>query len=494
MLCMETVAKIRRMHYKEGLSQRAIAEKLQLNRRTVSKYLTALEPPKYTARLPRFPKLGAFIPALEQRLNYDGSLTAMQHFEWLKSEGYEGQYCAVTAFIRSYKKQHNIVETPVFIPQRFTAAEAYQFDWSTETVKLAGSLTKVSVAHFRLCHSRAFFIQAYFNQRMEMLIDAHNRAFAFFGGVPRRGIYDNMKTAVISIGVGKERTFNKQFLMMMNHFLIEPVACTPASGWEKGQVERQVGVLRQKLFKPLLAFDTLQALNGYLEERCRVLMQQMQHPQDKSKSIAQYLLEEKLALMPYHPYTGYRSEMTRVSSLSLVSVDGHKYSVPCHLAGHSVLLQVTATEIKVIAENDCVATHARSFDKGQTSYNPWHYLDALKRKPGALRNGEPFTQWELPKPVKTLQQHLLKHPKGDRAVVQLLTLIAEYGEDVGITAAALALEEGMPTVEAVLNIIHRLTEPVIPRFSMKDIPLNIPPEGNCARYNSLLKELCHAKA
>ena len=380
------------------------------------------------------------------------------------------------------------------MPLSFDPGEAYQFDWSHEIVLIDGVTVTVKVAHMRLCHSRMPFVRAYPRESQEMVFDAHDRAFAFFKGACTRGIYDNMKTAVETIFVGKERAYNRRFQQMCSHYLIEPVACTPASGWEKGQVERQVGVLRQKLFKPLLAFDTLQALNGYLEERCRVLMQQMQHPQDKSKSIAQYLLEEKLALMPYHPYTGYRSEMTRVSSLSLVSVDGHKYSVPCHLAGHSVLLQVTATEIKVIAENDCVATHARSFDKGQTSYNPWHYLDALKRKPGALRNGEPFTQWELPKPVKTLQQHLLKHPKGDRAVVQLLTLIAEYGEDVGITAAALALEEGMPTVEAVLNIIHRLTEPVIPRFSMKDIPLNIPPEGNCARYNSLLKELCHAKA
>lgn len=186
--------------------------------------------------------------------------------------------------------------------------------------------------------------------------------------------------------------------------------------------------------------------------------------------------------------------MARVSSLSLVSVDGHKYSAPCHLVGHPVLLQITATELKVITEDTCVAVHTRSFDKGKTTYNPWHYLSALKRKPGALRNGEPFVHWELPKPIKTLQHHLLKHPKGDRAVVELLTLVAEYGEDIGVTAAALALEEGMPTVEAVLNIIHRLTEPVIPSFAMKDIPLGIAPEANCARYNSLLKEVCHAKA
>ena len=162
--------------------------------------------------------------------------------------------------------------------QAFAPDDAYQFDWSIETVCLAGQTLKVNIAHFRLCHSRAFFVCAYPNQKADMLMDAHNRAFAFFGGIPARGIYDNMKTAVTRIGKGKEREFNAQFLQMMTRFFIEPVACTPASGWEKGQVERQIRHLRERLFKPTLAFDSFTSLNDYLQQQCQRLMQQHKHP------------------------------------------------------------------------------------------------------------------------------------------------------------------------------------------------------------------------
>ncbi len=418
----------------------------------------------------------------------------MQHFEWLRSEGYDGKYCAVADFIRKYRAQHPASETSVFIPQNFPAGDAYQFDWSTETVRLGGKEQRVQVAHFRLCHSRAFFIRAYFRQKLEMLIDVHNRAFSFWNGVPQRGIYDNMKSVVVRIGQGKERVFNKHFLVMMNHFVIEPVACTPASGWEKGQVERQVGVLRSKLFKPMLSFENIGDLNQYLEDQCRRLMQETAHPQNKDKTVAEVFEEERVSLSTFYPYAGRRTETVRVSSLSLVRIDSNRYSVPCSLVGRIVLLQITADQIKVIVGDQCVATHERIFGNGQTSYNPWHYLSALKHKPGALRNGEPFAQWTLPKPVKALQKHLLQQPKGDRAMVQLLTLIADYGEDVGVTAAAIALEEGVPTVEAVLNIIHRLTEPDVPSAMDRDIPLHMPPKADCAQYNRLLKGAQHAPA
>jgi transposase len=115
----------------------------------------------------------------------------------------------------------------------------------------------VKVAHLRLCHSRRFYIRAYPRETQEMVFDAHARAFALFGGVTARGIYDNMKTAVDAVFAGKARRFNRRFEQMCSHYLVEPVACTPASGWEKGQVENQVGYARDNIFKPRLRFKTL---------------------------------------------------------------------------------------------------------------------------------------------------------------------------------------------------------------------------------------------
>jgi len=103
------------------------------------------------------------------------------------------------------------------------------------------------------------------------VFDAHARGFAFFGGVPLRGIYDNMKTAVTTVFVGKERVFNRRFLVMANHYMVEPTACSPAAGWEKGQVENQVQTIRGRFFQPRLRFASIQEFNGWLEGRVPAL-------------------------------------------------------------------------------------------------------------------------------------------------------------------------------------------------------------------------------
>jgi transposase len=125
------------------------------------------------------------------------------------------------------------------VPLSFAPGEAYQFDWSHETITLQGLPLMIKAAHMKLSHSRMPFVRAYFRETQELVFDAHDKAFLFYGGVCRRGIYDNMKTAVEAIFVGKARQYNRRFLQMCSHHLIEPVACTPASGWEKGQVENQ---------------------------------------------------------------------------------------------------------------------------------------------------------------------------------------------------------------------------------------------------------------
>lgn len=351
---------------------------------------------------------------------------------------------------------------------------------------LNGVETKISIAHFRLCHSRAYYVRAYLRQTLEMLIDAHNHAFDYFGGVPSRGIYDNPKTIVKQIKSGKERAFNEGFLAMMNPFLIEPIACTPASGWEKGQVERQVQTLRKRLFNPLLAFSSLDELNDYLSHWCTKQIQIQPWIEDKQQTVDQRLDKERERLSLFQPDLGYRTARLLVNTAGLILFDSHRYSVPCHLCGKEVVAQIRAQEIILTYQNQIVAQHPRQFTKGGTSYNPLHYLSALKQKPGALRHGEPFQGWALPEAIKTLQHHLLKQPRGDKAMVKLLSLIADFGEEIGVTAAELALEQGLPTVEAVLNIILRLTEPTVPKIESRHIALTRPPQANLSQFDQLL--------
>lgn len=498
MIIMETLIKIHRLHHKQGLSIRAIARQLNLDRRTVTKYLKhdLITTPQYKRSHQHYPALGQYLDTLNQalqqqiRLPAKERLTARQHYEQLQTLGYQGSYSAVCRFVSQFYQQQPSHSDKAFIPLSFDIGDAYQFDWSTETVKIAGQLCKVQCAHFRLSHSRAFFLRCYLKQSTEMFIDAHNHAFAFFGGTLQRGIYDNLKTAVNKILPGKERIFNETFHAMMTHFNIEPVACTPASGWEKGQVERQVSIHRQRFFKPMLSFHTLDELNQYLMEQCLSQMSKLKHPQFKSQTIAQVFEQEKQHLQqPVQAFTYYRVTHLMVNSYCLVHFEGNRYSVPCEFSGKTVTLHAYMDRIEIIYEHQMIAQHQRIWQKQQTAYNPWHYLPLLKRKPGALRNGEPFKAWVLPPAVKQLQQHLMKQPKGDRTMVEILALIAEYGEDVGVTAAELALEAGIPTVAAVQNIINRLNEPTIPKYTtVTEVTLTIPPSSDLSRYNTLLKQ------
>ena len=160
--------------------------------------------------------------------------TAVLLFKELHREGFTGGYDGVCRYVKKWRQRVSATQGTAFIPQRFDPGEAYQLDLSHEIVELNGVVVKVKVAHFRLCHSRMLFCVAYHREALEMVLDAHIQAFQFLGGSCRRGIYDNLKTVVTKILLGKDRTFNRRFQQLASHYLVDPVAFTPAAGWEKG--------------------------------------------------------------------------------------------------------------------------------------------------------------------------------------------------------------------------------------------------------------------
>jgi transposase len=245
---METFGKLRRRHLVKGESISAIARDIHLSRNTVRTYVAAQTgEPRYIRKHQAFPQLGPFRETLTAWLDLESQRpvrerrTAMRLFEALHKEGYRGGYDSVRRFVKRWKQAQGPSVTQAFVPLAFAPGAKYQFDWSHEVVELGDVLQTVKVAHFRLCYSRQSFVVAYPRETQEMVFDAHNRAFACWGGVPLAGIYDNPKTLVDAILVGKERQFNRRFLALMNHYLIEPIACTPAAGWEKGEAREPGG-------------------------------------------------------------------------------------------------------------------------------------------------------------------------------------------------------------------------------------------------------------
>jgi transposase len=334
MLVLETVLRIRREHA-SGKAIKAIARDLHLSRKVVRKAIRAPEADMgYRREVQPLPKLGPFQTRLDALLEEDEArprrekLRLTRIHDLLLREGFDGSYDAVRRYAARWRqaRRRDVMNAPAFIPLLFRPGEAYQFDWSHEDVEIAGKPMRVKVAHVRLCASRAMYVRAYPRETQEMVFDAHARAFAFFGGVPTRGIYDNMKTAVTSVFTGKERVFNRRFLVMANHYMVEPTACSPASGWEKGQVENQVQTARGRLFQPRLRFASIEELNGWLEAECRRWADMHRHPEQKELTVAQAWAAERGVLQPVvAPFDGFHESEHAVSGTCLISFDRNRY-------------------------------------------------------------------------------------------------------------------------------------------------------------------------
>ncbi|KAB1067412.1 IS21 family transposase [Methylobacterium planeticum] len=495
MLVVETVAKIRRAYFVQQKPIKQICRELKVSRKVVRKVIrseaTAFQ---YTRAVQPAPKLGSWRGELDRMLLANASkvrrerLTLMRIYEALRGLGYEGGYDAVRRYAKGWKRERAAVAAQAFVPLSFAPGEAYQFDWSHETVLIGGTTTEIKVAHVRLCHSRMPFVRAYPRESQEMVFDAHDRAFAFFRGTCQRGIYDNMKTAVDAIFVGRERAYNRRFLQMCSHYLVEPVACTPASGWEKGQVENQVGLVRERLFTPRIRVRSYDELNALLLDGVIAYAKAHPHPEQLDRTVWQAFEAERAALVPYAGrFDGFHAVPAAVSSTCLVRFDNNRYSVTASALGRPVEVRAYAERVEIRQDGRIVGEHARGFGRNQTVFDPWHYVPVLARKPGALRNGAPFKDWVLPAALDRIRRKLAGSADGDRQMVEILTAVLRDGLSAVEAACAEALREGVHSADVVLNILARQREPTVPVtiLTPESLRLRHEPVADCARYDSL---------
>ena len=499
---MALLSVIRRWAFRDQLSIREISRRTGLSRNTVRKYLRAgaVEPefkvPDRPSKLDAFAdKLSGWLTVETTKSRKQKRTTKQMHAD-LVSLGFEGSYSRVAAFVRDWKadrqREQQTSGRGTFVPLVFQPGEAFQFDWSEDWAILGGERTKLQVAHFKLSHSRAFIVRAYPLQTHEMLFDAHRHAFRVLGGVPKRGIYDNMRTAVDKVGRGKDRQVNARFLAMVSHYLFDADFCNPASGWEKGQVEKNVQDARHRLWQPPPSFADLDALNAWLEQRCVELWAQIPHGAQPG-TIADVWAEETASLMPaLRPFDGFVEHAKRVSPTCLIHLERNRYSVPASFANRPVSVRVYPERIVVAAEGQILCEHQRIIERshhlpGRTVYDWRHYLAVLQRKPGALRNGAPFV--DLPEAFKSLQSHLLKRPGGDREMVEILALVLQHDEQAVLCAVEMALSAGVPTKTHILNLLHRLVDGKAPTVPPVDAPLALvlskEPRADVERYDAL---------
>src|SRR6516225_7019538 len=385
---METWAEIRRRVLVDGLSERAACRQYDIHWDTLRKILEHPEPPGYRRTAPRpRPKLDPFLGVLHQILEDDRKAprkqrhTARRIFERLRDEhGYTGGLTIVKQAVAAWRTR----SAEVFVPLAHPPGEA-QVDFGSAEIILEGQPTTVALFVMTLPYSDAIFVCAFPRECTEAFLEGHVRAFAFFGGVPRRISYDNSKIAVAQITGSRDRKVTDACLRLKSHHLFESHFCLVRRPNEKGHVETLIGFARRSFLVPVPSVHGgLEPLSTDLQRRCREDLER--RPRGKPAPKAERLAEERSSLLPLpgEAFVAARVEPRRVDSLSLVSFDANQYSVPTAFAHHGVTVVASVDTVRLVCGDRVAAVHRRSWGREPVVDEPVHYRAVLERKPGAL--------------------------------------------------------------------------------------------------------------
>jgi transposase len=482
---MEKWAEIRRRVLVDGLSKRAACRQYDIHWDTLTKILTHPEPPAFhrTAPRPR-PKLGPFLPVIHQILEDDRKApkkqrhTANRIFQRLRHEhGYEGGKTVVKAAVAAWKAR----SAEVFVPLAHPPGEA-QVDFGEAEITLDGRPLKVALFVMTLPYSDAIFVRAFPRECTEAFLEGHVRAFAFFGGVPRRISYDNSKIAVAKVTGGRGRIVTKEFQRLKSHHLFEAHFCRVRRPNEKGHVETLVGYARRNFLVPVpVVSGGLESLNGRLEQDCRDDLARRLWGKPTVK--ADLFAEERGALLPVpaETFVAARVEARSIDSLSLVCFDANQYSVPTEFAHQRATVVAAVDVIRIVVGDRVAATHLRRWGREGVFYEPVHYLALLERKPGALDFAAPLAGWELPVCFGVLRRRLEAEfgGPGTRQYIKVLRLLERASPAELTRAVEQALELGTADADAVRLILEQRRERPIGLFSLDGRPhlklVSVPP-------------------
>ncbi len=279
--------------------------------------------------------------------------------------------------------------------------------------------------------------------------------------MPTKIAYDNTTVAVKKVLEGPNRELTSEFLRLESHFLFTHRFCRVARGNEKGHVESLVGYHRRNFLVPVPSFASFADLNAYLARRCEMELDRTLRGHSETK---RERLETDRAAMLGFPTTSFESRKVsyaKANSLSLVRFDRNDYSVPtayAHATGHGDWRR--RDDSKIVAQGHLVATHARSWDKAQTFYEPVHYLALLERKPGAFDAARPLEDWQLPACFWSLRRRLEidMGRSGTKEFIKVLRLLERYSMRdlrIAVERAAVMLSVNADVVELLIRAQER---------------------------------------
>jgi transposase len=424
MFKVEIYGRVRRAVLVDGRSQREVAREFGISRKTIQKMLRYAVPPGYQRQQAvKRPKLGPWLGTIDAILEGDKKVpvkqrhTAKRIFERLKQEyGFSGGYTIVKDYVHGKKLRRR----EMFVPLTHAPGEA-QADFGEALAVIGGVERKAHYLAMDLPHSDDCFVAAFPAETTEAFLEGHVRAFAYFGGVPTRILYDNTKIAVARILGGQERQRTRVFSELASHYLFASKFGRPAKGNDKGKVEGLVGYARRNFMVPVPRFGSWEEWNEDLAQQCR--MRRERRLRGHTETIGERFERDRAALLPLPAaaYEACEKVSARVSSLSLVRYRSNDYSVPTEYGHRQVLVRGYVHEVTISCASEVVVRHPRSYERETVVFDPLHYLALLEEKTRALDQAAPLAGWQLPACFAHLRRLLearLKH--GSREYVQVL--------------------------------------------------------------------------
>jgi transposase len=484
MLTVKGWEEIRRAYHIEEKSLREIVRETGRAWRTVKKMAESEEPPRYQRQeAVAAHKLGPYKERIQELLGQNKRLprkqrwTAPRIFRQIREEGYSGAESTVRHYVGQARKLQK--QPAVYLPLAFDPGTDAQVDWGEGDVILNGQQVTVQLFLMKLSYSRRTFMMAFAAQKQEAFFAGHVAAFDFFGGVPQRISYDNLKTAVKEILQGRHRVEQEAFFHFRGYYLFESHFCTPGAGNEKGQVEHSVGFNRRNFLVPLPEVNSFAELNDFLLAQC--LADDTRQVEGQPQPIGVMWQEEQgwLRPLPARAFDCCRTRSVSLNHYSQVQLETNRYSVPTDRACPQLTAKLYPFEVRLYrpGESEPIAVHPRCYSQHQEILNPLHYLPLLLQRPGAFEHAKPVRQWRASWPAvyETLLAQLRdKWPdgRGIREFIAILYLHRDYSQAEVEAAIEAALAHRCAHVDGIrlwLNQRQQVAQ-TFPTLDLADLP------------------------
>ncbi|WP_218776529.1 IS21 family transposase [Brevibacillus brevis] len=497
MLQMANYEFIRKQHFVLGKSIRQISRETGYSRQVIRKALTTTEIPMYKlSKLKPKPVIESVQSIILEWLRQDEQAppkqrhTAKRIFQRLVDEyGFTGG----ESTIRRYVRQLRVSPPKAYVPLEFPPGKFAQFDWGEVDILLFGKQVTVQVFCLRCTYSRKIFVQTFFHQKQEALLQGHVNAFEFLGAVPHTIVYDNLKTAVKKILEGKNREEQERFTQLRAHYLFESYFCEPAKGNQKGQVENLVKMVKQQFFTPMPSVASLDELNDWLLQKC--LSYEDTRVPRSTITVGEAFIQDKECMLPLpsYPLECYRMVPVKSNSLSLVTFEQNAYSVPVSYASKELVCRVYADDLAIYHNGELIATHQRCFEKGKEIFNYDHYLDLLLIRPGSVLYARPLQKAKLPEIYHQFLDKCKQRSAGIKDFIRILLLHREFEPSLVEDTLRESAQNGIFQYDAVRQLLLQRTIPEhrVSSLAFGDdshVPVIRVKSPNLTQYNDLLQK------